>query len=257
MPNVYQLKVKLFADGADLDSMLDLYKNPSIKGFTTNPTLMRKASITDYENFARKVLQVIPDRPVSFEVFADDLKEMLVQATVIASWGANVNVKIPVTNTKKEFTGSLIKKLSAAGIQLNITAVFTPMQVREIAENLSHDTPAIVSVFAGRIADTGRDPVPIMRECVEILKDFPKAELLWASPRELLNIIQADEVGCHIITATPNILEKLESLGKDLNEFSLETVQMFYNDALTAGYTINTQKDYINESRNYSQNYYK
>jgi len=239
MTNVNQLKVKLFADGADLVSMLDLYKDPSIKGFTTNPTLMRKVGITDYERFARQVLEAIPDRPVSFEVFEDDLAGMLAQAKVIASWGSNVNVKIPVTNTKGEFTGPIINELSAAGVKLNITAIFTPEQVKAIAENLSQYTFAIVSVFAGRIADSGLDPMPIMRECVEILKDSPKAELLWASPRELLNIIQADEVGCHIITATPGVLGKLKLLEKDLTEFSLETVQMFYDDAQAAGYTIN------------------
>jgi len=241
MPQKTRLKIKLFADGADLNSMLELYRDPMIKGFTTNPTLMKKSSITDYEKFAKQVLLEIPDRPVSFEVFADDLEVMFDQAKVIASWGKNVNVKIPVTNTKGEFTGSIIKELSATGIQLNITAVFTSMQVRAIAKNLSFDTPAIVSVFAGRIADTGRDPLPIMSECVEILKDLPKAELLWASPRELLNIIQANEIGCHIITATPDVLGKLKLLGKDLSEFSLETVQMFFNDASTAGYIINTQ----------------
>ena len=239
MTNINQLKVKLFADGADLDSMLTLYKDPNIKGFTTNPTLMKKVGIKDYEKFARQVLKAIPDRPVSFEVFADDLTDMLAQAKVIASWGSNVNVKIPVTNTKGEFTGPIIKELSSAGVQLNITAVFTLEQVKAIAENLSYDTPTIVSVFAGRIADSGLDPMPIMRDCVEILKDLPKAELLWASPRELLNIIQADEVGCHIITATPNVLGKLKLLEKDLTEFSLETVQMFYDDAQAAGYTIN------------------
>jgi|TARA_B100002003_G_scaffold60588_1_gene56008 transaldolase len=239
MTNVNQLKVKLFADGADLVSMLDLYKDPSIKGFTTNPTLMRKVGITDYERFARQVLEAIPDRPVSFEVFEDDLAGMLAQAKVIASWGSNVNVKIPVTNTKGEFTGPIINELSMAGVKLNITAIFTPEQVKAIAENLSQYTFAIVSVFAGRIADSGLDPMPIMRECVEILKDSPKAELLWASPRELLNIIQADEVGCHIITATPSVLGKLKLLEKDLTEFSLETVQMFYDDAQAAGYTIN------------------
>lgn len=244
MPNVNQLKVKLFADGADLDSMLALYKNPIIKGFTTNPTLMNKAGITDYEKFARKVLEAIPDRPVSFEVFADDQINMLTQAKAIASWGSNVNVKIPVTNTKSDFSGPIIKELSSEGVQLNITAVFTLDQVKAIAENLSLDTPSIVSVFAGRIADTGLDPMPIMSECVKILKDLPNAELLWASPRELLNIIQANEVGCHIITATSDVLGKLRSLGKDLSEFSLETVQMFYNDAQAAGYTINTDKSY-------------
>jgi len=239
MTSVNQLKIKLFADGADLDSMLVLYKDPSIKGYTTNPTLMKKAGITNYEKFARHVLEEIPDRPVSFEVFADDLKNMLAQAKVIASWGSNVNVKIPVTNTRGEFTGPIIKKLSSSGVQLNITAVFTTEQVEIIADNLSYDTPAIVSVFAGRIADTGLDPIPIMSNCLEILEHLPKAELLWASPRELLNIIQADEIGCHIITATPDVLDKLKLLGKDLTKFSLETVRMFYDDAQTAGYTIN------------------
>jgi transaldolase len=200
---------------------------------------MKKVGITDYEKFARQVLEAIPDRPVSFEVFEDDLAGMLAQAKVIASWGSNVNVKIPVTNTKGEFTGPIINELSMAGVKLNITAIFTPEQVKAIAENLSQYTFAIVSVFAGRIADSGLDPMPIMRECVEILKDSPKAELLWASPRELLNIIQADEVGCHIITATPSVLGKLKLLEKDLTEFSLETVQMFYDDAQAAGYTIN------------------
>ena len=239
MPKMNKLKIKLFADGANLDSMLRLYKDPNIKGFTTNPTLMKKAGITDYEKFAKQVLLEIPDRPVSFEVFADDLDEMFVQAKTIASWGSNVNVKIPVTNTKGVFTGPIINELSAIGVKLNITAIFTPEQVKAITENLSEDSLSIVSVFAGRIADSGLDPMPIMRECVEILKDSPKAELLWASPRELLNIIQADEVGCHIITATPGVLGKLKLLEKDLTEFSLETVQMFYDDAQAAGYTIN------------------
>ena len=239
MPKMNKLKIKLFDDGANLDGMLSLYKDPNIKGFTTNPTLMKKAGITDYEKFAKQVLLEIPDRPVSFEVFADDLDDMFVQAKTIASWGSNVNVKIPVTNTKGEFTGPIIKRLSGLGVQLNITAVFTQEQVRTIVENLSSDTAAIVSVFAGRIADSGLDPMPIMSECVEILKDFPEAELLWASPREFLNIVQADQVGCHIITAPPDLLIKMKLLGKDLTKFSLETVQMFYNDAQEAGYTIN------------------
>jgi transaldolase len=239
MPSINALKVKLFADGADLDSMLALYKDPNIKGFTTNPTLMNRVGIKDYESFAKQVLAAIPDRPVSFEVFADDLAIMLLQAKIIASWGPNVNVKIPITNTKGEFTGPIIKELSEADIQLNITAIMTLEQVKMVTEYLSPETPAIISVFAGRIADTGIDPMPIMRECVEILKDVPMAELLWASPRELLNIIQADEVGCHIITATPELLAKLNSIKKDLTKFSLETVQMFYNDAQAAGYKIN------------------
>ena len=239
MNRINQLNVKLFADGADLDSMLALYKHPYIRGFTTNPTLMKKAGIKNYEKFAKQVIEAIPDRPVSFEVFADELSDMLAQAKVISSWGSNVNVKIPVTNTKGIFTGPIIRELSATGVKLNITAVFTLKQVRLIAENLFLDTPAIISVFAGRIADTGLDPLPLMRESVEILNDLPKAELLWASPRELLNIIQADEVCCHIITATPDILGKLKFLGKNQDEFSLETVQMFYNDAQSAQYTIN------------------
>ena len=238
MINLNQLKIKLFADGADLNSMLDFYNNPSIKGYTTNPTLMKKSGVTNYEEFAKKVLEVITDLPVSFEVFSDDLETMLSQAKTIASWGGNVNVKIPVTNTKGEFTGPIIRELSLSGVKLNITAVFTIRQVEKIADNLSVDTPAIVSVFAGRIADTGRDPVPIMTDCLEILKPLPKTEILWASPRELLNIIQADEIGCHIITATPSILGKLKFIEKDLQEFSLETVQMFYEDAQAAGYTI-------------------
>ena len=239
MKNFTDLSIKIFADGANIYEMTTLYKNPMIKGFTTNPSLMRKAGIEDYRVFALEVLEAIPDRPVSFEVFADNLTDMLAQAKVIASWGSNVNVKIPVTNTKGEFTGPIVKELSSAGVQLNITAVFTREQVKIIAENLSYDTHAIVSVFAGRIADTGLDPMPIMSDCVEILKNYPKAELLWASPRELLNIFQADEVGCHIITATPDVIGKLKLLEKDLTEFSLETVQMFYDDAQEAGYTIN------------------
>jgi transaldolase len=238
MPSLDQLKVKLFADGADLDAMSALYKDPKIRGFTTNPTLMNQVGITDYESFAKQVLAVIPDRPVSFEVFADDLPSMLAQAKVIASWGLNVNVKIPVTNTKGEFTGPIIRELTMSGVQLNITAIMTLEQVKAVAKTLSPETAAIVSVFAGRIADTGLDPMPVMRASVEILKDLPKAELLWASPRELLNVIQADEVGCHIITATPDILGKIKSLEKNLTEFSLETVKMFYDDAQAAGYLI-------------------
>jgi len=240
MQDATPLKIKLFADGADLDSMLALYADPMIKGFTTNPTLMRKAGINDYEAFARRVLTAIPDRPVSFEVFADDLPTMAAQARVIASWGANVNVKIPATNTKGDSTGPIIATLSAEGVQLNVTAVFSLNQVRAVCDTLSPETPAIVSVFAGRVADTGRDPMPLMAEALKILASKPKAELLWASPRELLNIFQADEVGCHIITATSDVLGKLKNVGKDLDVFSLETVEMFYNDAQSAGYAIAT-----------------
>jgi transaldolase len=232
------LKVKLFADGADLNGMREMAANPLIKGFTTNPTLMRRAGVADYAAFARDVLKIIPDRPVSFEVFADDFDEMEVQAHEIASWGRNVNVKIPVTNTRREFCGPLVKRLSNAGVQVNVTAVLTLEQVKRVVERLAPETGAIVSVFAGRIADTGVDPVPLMAEAVRILKAKPKAELIWASPRELLNIFQADAVGCHIITATNDILKKLSLVGKDLDAYSLETVEMFYKDAKAAGYTI-------------------
>ncbi len=238
MTNLKSLKVKLFADGADLAGIKEMAANANIAGFTTNPTLMRKAGITDYKAFALKVLKIVPDRPVSFEVFADDFPTMEKQALEIASWGKHVNVKIPVTNTKGEFCGPLVKRLSDQGVQLNITAVMTMDQVEKITEQLSLNTPAIISIFAGRIADTGRDPVPIMAQAVKIMQSKPKAELIWASPRELLNIFQADEVGCHIITATNDILKKLQLIGKDLNAFSLETVEMFYKDAQAAGFSI-------------------
>jgi transaldolase len=232
------LKVKLFADGADLAGMKEMAANPLIKGFTTNPTLMRKAGISDYKAFARDVLAAITDRPVSFEVFADDFGQMEAQGLEIASWGKNVNVKIPVTNTKKEFAGAVIERLSKAGVQVNVTAVMTPEQVERITARLDAKTPAIVSVFAGRIADTGIDPMPIMKKAVEIMKAKPRAELIWASPRELLNVFQADAIGCHIITATNDILKKLALVGKDLDRYSLETVEMFYKDAKAAGYAI-------------------
>ncbi len=239
--NAQALKVKLFADGADLAGMKEMAANPRIAGFTTNPTLMRKAGITDYKAFALDVLKIIPDRPVSFEVFADDFATMETQALEIASWGKHVNVKIPVTNTKGEFCGPLVERLSKQGVQLNVTAVMTLDQVKRITEKLHADTPAIISVFAGRIVDTGRDPVPVMAESVRIMKAKPKAELIWASPRELLNIFQADEVGCHIITATNDILKKLSLVGKDLDQYSLETVEMFCKDASAAGFKIATR----------------
>ena len=232
------LRVKLFADGADLDGILKMYANPLIRGFTTNPTLMRKAGVEDYETFARRVLAAVPDRPVSLEVFADEFPDMMRQARVIASWGPNVNVKIPVTNTRREFSGAVIRALSEEGVTLNVTAIQTLEQVRRVADALAPGARAIVSVFAGRIADTGVDPVPHMREAVKILTARPHAELLWASPRELLNIFQADEVGCHVITATNDILAKLALVGKDLADYSLETVEMFRRDAIAAGYTI-------------------
>jgi transaldolase len=234
------LRVKLFADGADIDSMLALYRLPHIAGFTTNPTLMRKAGISDYEAFSRKVLAAIPDRPVSLEVFADEFDEMEAQAHAIASWGRNVYVKIPVTNTRGVSAGPLIARLSGKGIALNVTAILTLDQVREVTEAVAADAPSIVSVFAGRIADTGVDPLPIMSECLRIMAIRPKSELLWASPRELLNIIQAHDIGCHIITATPDILKKLALLNKDLTTYSLETVDMFFKDAIAAGYSIRT-----------------
>ncbi|MBS29025.1 MAG: transaldolase [Alphaproteobacteria bacterium] len=234
------LRIKIFADGANLEEILRLAKDPMIKGFTTNPTLMRKAGIEDYETFARDVLAEIVDRPVSFEVFADDLDGMVAQGFEIAGWGPNVNVKIPVTNTQGESTVPVVERLVAEGVVVNVTAVFTLDQVRAITAALDASVPAIVSVFAGRIADTGRDPIPHMREAVEILRDRPKAELIWASPRELLNVFHADESGCHIITVTNDILAKLANAGKSLETFSLETVKMFHEDAAGAGYEIQT-----------------
>lgn len=238
MTDVSNLKIKIFADGADLNGMLAMYRNPLIKGFTTNPTLMKAAGVSDYAAFARQVLDAIPDRPVSFEVFADDFDEMHSQALEIASWGKNVNVKIPVTNTKGVFAGPLINRLSNRGVIVNVTAVFTLNQVRGIADALNPDVPAIVSVFAGRVADSGIDPVPLMAEAAKILKSRPHADLLWASPRELLNIFQADQCGCRIITVTNDVLKKLVLVGKNQDEYSLETVKMFYQDAEKAGYRI-------------------
>ncbi len=231
-------KIKLFADGANLSEMTAMYRDPRIVGFTTNPTLMRKAGISDYAAFARDVLHAIPDRPVSFEVFADELDEMEAQARIIAAWGVNVNVKIPVTNTKGVFAGPIIRSLSRDGIILNVTAIMTVDQVRLVADALAAETPAIVSVFAGRVADTGVDPIPHMIACRRELAQRQKAELLWASPRELLNLFHADEAGCDIITATPDILAKLALVGKDLAEYSLDTVRMFHRDATQSGFQI-------------------
>ena len=230
--------IKIFADGADKAGMLSMYNNPRIDGFTTNPTLMRKAGITDYIGFAKEILQTIDDKPVSFEVFADEFEEMERQAREIATWGSNVYVKIPVTNTKKLSSASLIKKLSAEGVQLNITAILSLEQVSDVAEALKNGSSSFVSVFAGRIADTGVDPVPLMKRALEILKPVSNAELLWASPREVLNVYQAESIGCDIITATNDILKKLDLKGKDLDEYSLETVQMFFDDAQQAGYKL-------------------
>jgi transaldolase len=238
MTDPKSLKIKIFADGADLAGIRALYANPLVRGFTTNPTLMRKAGIADYEAFGREVLAAVPDRPVSLEDFADDFDEMIAQARTIAGWGANANVKIPVSNTRGEFAGPVIKTLASAGVTLNVTAVMTVEQVERVAACLDPAVPAIVSVFAGRVADTGRDPMPHMQRCRDALSHLPKAELLWASPRELLNIFQADAVGCHIITVTSDVLAKLALVGKSLDDYSLETVKMFYRDAVAAGYKI-------------------
>jgi transaldolase len=233
-----ELKIKLFADGADINGIMEMYSNPLISGFTTNPTLMNKIGIENYEAFAKDLLSRIQDRSVSLEVFADEFDEMERQALKIASWGKNIAVKIPVTNTRGESSAPLIKKLASSGVTLNITAILSLDQIKKVSKALSYDTPAIVSVFAGRIADTGIDPVPLMSEGVKILSHNPNAELLWASPRELLNVFQADEIGCQIITATNDILKKLSLVGKDLTEYSRETVEMFRRDAVAAGYNI-------------------
>lgn len=236
--SVDTLKIKIFADGADIENIKAAAKNPMISGFTTNPTLMRQAGITDYKAFALEALKVVPNLPISFEVFADDFPTMEQQAREIASWGSNVYVKIPVTNTKGEFAGPLLASLSKSGIKLNVTAIMTVEQVLRIADAIADGVPAVISVFAGRIADTGRDPIPLMSECLKVLHKRPQAELLWASPREVLNIFQGDDLGCHIITVTPDHLKKLALVGKNLDEYSRETVSMFYKDAQSAGYTI-------------------
>ena len=238
MNGLQNFRIKLYADGADLAGMIEEYRKGIVSGFTTNPTLMKKAGVTSYEEFAKAALKAIPDLPISFEVFSDDLPGMEREARKIASWGENVYIKIPVTNTHGKSTAPLVKELSHDGLKLNVTAVLTLEQVRTIARELSPDTPSIVSVFAGRIADTGRDPVPVMKDAVNVLKPLPKAELLWASTREMLNLAQAESCGCHIITITNDILKKIPQLGKDLNQLSLETVQMFYSDAQSAGYKI-------------------
>lgn len=230
------MRVKIFADGAEKAPMLKLYANPQIQGFTTNPTLMRKAGITDYEAFARDILTAIPDRPISFEVFADEFDEMERQAERIATWGENVYVKIPVTNTRGESAAPLVERLAGRGVKQNVTALMTLDQVREITAALAGGPAANISVFAGRVADTGVDPLPMMREALEIMRPYPQLELIWASPRELLNIVQASEIGCHIITVTSDILNKLPLIGKDLGEYSLDTVKMFRNDALASGF---------------------
>ena len=238
MKTIDDLRVKLYADGADKAGMLEMYVKRYIKGFTTNPTLMRKAGIADYRAFALDIVQAIPDRPISFEVFSDEFAEMERQAMEIASWGKHVLVKIPVTNTRREPAYGLVRRLSRAGVKMNVTASATLAQVHNVADCLVGGPPCYISVFAGRIADTGRDPVPMMAAAVEFLRPFPHIELVWASPRELLNIFQADAIGCHIITVTNDILKKLPLIGKDLDEYSLETVKMFYNDAQQAGFKL-------------------
>jgi transaldolase len=238
MISLSSLKVKIFADGADRAGMLELYRNPLIKGFTTNPTLMRNAGITNYEAFARDILKAIPDRPISLEVFSDDFAEMDTQARRIASWAPNVYVKIPVTNTQGESAIPLIRTLARAGVCQNVTALMTLAQVRDVAAALGAGPAACVSLFAGRVADTGRDPVPIMAAAVQMLAMYPQVELIWASPREILNIIHADSVGCHIITVTHDLLKKLSLIGKNLDEYSLDTVKMFRNDAVNAGFRL-------------------
>ena len=238
MKNINQLNVQIFADGADKAGMLEMYAKPFVKGFTTNPTLMRKAGIPAYEAFAHEIIAAIPDRPISFEVFADDFAEMERQARRITTWGKHVSVKIPVTDTKRESSIPLVHKLSHEGVALNVTAMFTLEQVQAVVDAVRGGAPCYVSVFAGRIADTGTDPVPIMAEAVKRLQSAPNTELIWASPRELLNIMQADDIGCHVITVTNDILKKLSLVGKDLDAYSLETVKMFYEDGKAAGYKL-------------------
>ena len=238
MKKVEDLKVKIFADGADKAGMLEMYSKSFVRGLTTNPTLMKKAGITDYRTFCKDILTSIKDKPLSFEVFSDDFSEMERQALEIASWGENVYVKIPVTNTKQETCYALVKKLANQKVKLNVTALMTLDQVNNVVASLDPNVPSYVSVFAGRVADTGYDPVPMMAKAVGILKAAPASELIWASPRELLNIFQADDIGCHVITVTNDILKKLSLVGYDLDDYSLDTVKMFYKDAIDAGYKL-------------------
>ena len=238
MNSLKNLKIKIFADGANVKEMVELNKSGIVQGFTTNPTLMRKDGVKDYESFAKKILSEIRDLPVSFEVFSDEFELMEKEARKIATWGSNVYVKIPITNTRGDSSITLIKKLTNEGLSLNITAILTLEQVENVIEAINDKTPIIISVFAGRIADTGRDPVPYMKRASEIVRTKKNAELLWASSRELLNLFQAAECGCHIITITNDILKKLKMIGKDIKELSLDTVKMFYNDALNAGFKI-------------------
>jgi len=238
MKKVENLKVKIFADGADKAGMLEMNAKPLIQGLTTNPTLMKKVGITDYRAFCKDILTTIKEKPLSFEVFSDDFIEMERQAMEIASWGSNVYVKIPVTNTKKETCYALVKKLTAQGVKVNVTAIMTLAQTRDVVAALNPNVQSYISIFAGRIADTGRDPVPLMAAAVEMLKVAPAAELIWASPRELLNIFQADDIGCQVITVTNDLIKKLSLVGYDLEEYSLDTVKMFYNDAVAASFKL-------------------
>ncbi len=235
---VRELDVKIFADGADLDAILALAADERISGFTTNPTLMWKAGLTDYEDFARRLLERITVHPISFEVFADDESEIRRQALKIAGWGENVYVKVPVTTTDGTSMAPLARELSEAGVKVNVTALFTVAQVELITEAVRDGAPSYISVFAGRIADAGVDPLPIMARAIDIMVAAPRSELIWASPREVLNVVQAEQVGCHVITMTHDLLKKLDGLGKDLGQFSLETVQMFRRDAVQAGFTL-------------------
>jgi transaldolase len=238
LPDARPLRIKVFADGADLEGMLTLARDSLISGFTTNPTLMRRSGVTEYETFAKEVLAAITEHPISFEVVADEFEEMRRQARLIASWGPNVFVKIPVTNTRGESSASLIRELSLEGLKLNVTAILSLRQVWTVAHALAEGSNSIVSVFAGRIADTGRDPVPLMIAALDILRDVDRAELLWASPREILNVIQADDIGCHIVTVTHDLLKKIGGLGRDLEEVSHDTVTMFFEDAQGSGLTL-------------------
>jgi transaldolase len=233
-----ELRVKIFADGADKAGMLEMYRKSYISGLTTNPTLMRKAGVSDYRSFGREAAAAMPDKPISFEVFSDEFPEMERQATEIAGWGGKVYVKIPITNTKGESSVPLVRRLAGRGVRINVTALMTLDQVREVSDALDGDAKCFVSVFAGRIADTGRDPLPMMVEALRLLERLPGVELIWASPRELFNIVQADEIGCHIITATYDILKKIPLMGKRLEEYSLDTVKMFYDDAASAGFRL-------------------
>ena len=238
MSDTKSLKIKIFADGADKQSMLEMYSKPSISGLTTNPTLMRKSGISDYREFCLEILNTITDKPISFEVFSDEFQEMKAQALEISSWGNNVYVKIPISNTKGELSLELVQDLVSSGVKVNVTAVFTLDQVRAAASVLSTEIPSYVSIFAGRIADTGVDPIPLVQDALLILKDLPLCEVIWASPREVLNIVHADSIGCHVITVTQDLLKKQDLFGHDLSQYSLETVKMFYDDAQAAGYKL-------------------